>query len=74
MRGAILPLPQYAFTAWCLVKHRDNFTFTFYYVYAMLVSPGIPTSSPFFRATGKCLLEVEAESHATVTRNVKFHS
>jgi hypothetical protein len=29
MRGAILPLPQYAFMAWCLVKHRDNFTFTF---------------------------------------------
>jgi hypothetical protein len=24
--------PQYAFTAWCLVKHRDNFTFTFYFV------------------------------------------
>jgi hypothetical protein len=22
--------PQYVFTAWCLVKHRDNFTFTFY--------------------------------------------
>jgi hypothetical protein len=21
---------QYAFTAWCLVKHRDNFTFTFH--------------------------------------------
>jgi hypothetical protein len=31
MSGAILPLPQYAFMAWCLVKkHRDNFTFTFY--------------------------------------------
>jgi hypothetical protein len=29
MRGAIIPLPQYAFMAWCLVKHRDNFTFTF---------------------------------------------
>jgi hypothetical protein len=28
MRGAIPPLPQYAFMAWCLVKHRDNFTFT----------------------------------------------
>jgi hypothetical protein len=27
MRGAIPPLPQYAFMAWCLVKHRDNFTF-----------------------------------------------
>jgi hypothetical protein len=21
--------PQYAFMVWCLVKHRDNFTFTF---------------------------------------------
>jgi hypothetical protein len=27
MRGALLPLPQYAFMAWCLVKHRGNFTF-----------------------------------------------
>jgi hypothetical protein len=26
MRGAIPPLPQYAVMAWCLVKHRDNFT------------------------------------------------
>jgi hypothetical protein len=29
MRGAIHLLPQYVFMAWCLVKHRDNFTFTF---------------------------------------------
>jgi hypothetical protein len=28
MRGAIPPLPQYVFMAWCLIKHRDNFTFT----------------------------------------------
>jgi hypothetical protein len=27
MRGAIPPLPQYAFMAWCIVKHRDSFTF-----------------------------------------------
>jgi hypothetical protein len=27
MRVAIPPLPQYVFMAWCLVKHRDNFTF-----------------------------------------------
>jgi len=27
MSGAMLPLPRYAFMAWCLVKHRDNFTF-----------------------------------------------
>jgi len=25
--GAIPPLPLYDFIAWCLVKHRDNFTF-----------------------------------------------
>jgi hypothetical protein len=30
MRGAIPPLPQYFFIARCLVKHRDNFIFTFY--------------------------------------------
>jgi hypothetical protein len=29
MSGAIPPLPQYVFMAWCLVKHGDNFTFTF---------------------------------------------
>jgi hypothetical protein len=28
MRGAILPLPQYVFMAWCSVKHRDNCSFT----------------------------------------------
>jgi hypothetical protein len=30
MSGAMLPLPQYGFIAWCLVKHRGNFTFTFF--------------------------------------------
>jgi hypothetical protein len=29
MRGVIPPLSQYALMAWCLVKHRDNYTFTF---------------------------------------------
>jgi hypothetical protein len=29
MHGALPPLPQYTLMAWCLVKHRDNFTFTF---------------------------------------------
>jgi hypothetical protein len=28
MCGCMPPLPQYAFMAWCLVKHRDNFIFT----------------------------------------------
>jgi hypothetical protein len=29
MGGAIRTLPQYTFMSWCLVKHKDNFTFTF---------------------------------------------
>jgi hypothetical protein len=29
MQDAITPLPQYVFMAWCLVKHRDNFSVTF---------------------------------------------
>jgi hypothetical protein len=29
MNRAIPPLSQYAFMAWCSVKHRDNFNFTF---------------------------------------------
>jgi hypothetical protein len=29
MSGAIPPLSHYAFMAWCLVKHKDNFTFYF---------------------------------------------
>jgi hypothetical protein len=32
MSGVIPSLPQYAFMAWSLVKHRDNFTFTFYLI------------------------------------------
>jgi hypothetical protein len=28
MRGAIPPLPQYAFMEWCLVTHRNTLTFT----------------------------------------------
>jgi hypothetical protein len=27
--------PQYAFMAWCLVKHRDNFTFTFAFTWSI---------------------------------------
>jgi hypothetical protein len=27
MRGAVPPLPRYVSMEWCLVKHRDNFTF-----------------------------------------------
>jgi len=29
-RGAMCNEVRYVFRAWCLVKHRENFTFTFY--------------------------------------------
>jgi hypothetical protein len=40
MRGAIPPLPQYAFMTWCSVieKHGDNFTFTVY-IYKTTILP-----------------------------------
>jgi hypothetical protein len=31
MRRAVHPLLQNDFTAWCLVKHRDNFALTIYW-------------------------------------------
>jgi hypothetical protein len=33
MCGATPPLPQYVFMAWCLVKHRDDVTFTLLYLW-----------------------------------------
>jgi len=26
--GTYTPIPKYIFMGWCLVQHRDNFTFT----------------------------------------------
>jgi hypothetical protein len=37
MRGAIPPLPQYVSMAWCLVKHRDSFTFAFIPKYVICI-------------------------------------
>jgi hypothetical protein len=36
---AIPPFPQYDFMAWCLVKHRDNFTFNFIVLNTVLKTP-----------------------------------
>jgi hypothetical protein len=49
MRGAIPPIPQYAFMTWCLVKHRDSFTFT------------LPPSTPMYAGTGSNLTIYLAE-------------
>jgi hypothetical protein len=45
MRGAIPPLFQYVFIGWCLVKHRDNFTLTFYknFIHVESIGFNMPT-------------------------------
>jgi hypothetical protein len=56
MRGAIPQLPQYDFMAWCLVKHRDNFTLLLSVknkvCYEMLHRPGSGSGSGL--VTGCC--------------------
>jgi hypothetical protein len=48
MLGAIPPLPQYAFMAWCSVKkHKENFTFTFTFTYINGLVVYIHHSDPF---------------------------
>jgi len=50
MREAILPLPQYAFIVWWLVKHRDNFIFHLYGVF--LTVSGKDTKHSVTKLTG----------------------
>jgi hypothetical protein len=37
MREAILQFLQYVFMAWCLVKHRDDFTFTLIIIIMIII-------------------------------------
>jgi hypothetical protein len=49
MRGAIPPLPQYVFMAWCFVKYRDSFTFTWK---ALLLREKSQDSHPYEKENG----------------------
>jgi hypothetical protein len=62
MNGAIPPFPQYAFMAWCLVKHRDNVTFIFYlYRQCKFTSFYILSARP---------TDADVHIHVTMQRNV----
>jgi len=50
MRGSIPPFLQY-FMAWCLVKHRDNFTFTITDGYSSLAVT-LPVTLQFLKGAG----------------------
>jgi len=49
MRGAVPPLLQYVFMAWCLVKHRDNFTFLPLYLNLLSYRVNILWSEHFWK-------------------------
>jgi hypothetical protein len=60
MSGAIPPLPQYVFMAWCSVKHRDKFTFTLPY----------PSMKESCEINVKTVGGSQAESHHELTQEV----
>jgi hypothetical protein len=79
MRRAIPPIPQYAFMAWCLVKYRDNFTFTFILQNVLSISHSLRLSG----GCGRIQLQIKGRvtpmsKHHPVKANigaeVKLHS
>jgi hypothetical protein len=60
--------PQYAFMAWCLVKQRNNFTFTF--IKAVRCNP---VWSITFKVVGIdfCLFQIQTFSYSTGDRMVR---
>jgi hypothetical protein len=66
MSGAIHPLPQYAFMAWCLVKkHRENFLLLLTWNTVTVFFGGGGEYVPIFRYKGfKIRIKIPAsESH-----------
>jgi hypothetical protein len=65
MRGAIHPLPQYTFMAWCSVskKHRDKFTLTLPLPYCNELELGIKDVSDFLLIFMTCMGHKNEESY-----------
>jgi hypothetical protein len=57
MPGAILLLPQHVFTSWCLVKHRDDFTFTYLHFLCVILELGAFTTSYLETSGGSLVSE-----------------
>jgi hypothetical protein len=71
MNGAIPPRRQYAFMVWCLVKHRDNFTF-YLYIFTPRSEADSHSASqkfPVFYGTGKFVtVFIEARHWCSIPR------
>jgi hypothetical protein len=73
MRGAILPLTQYAFPAWYSVKkkHRDNFTFTILILSSHL-HLRLPSGWSFQQKYWmKCVVQFRATHEARLTNELR---
>jgi len=46
--------PEYVFMAWCLVKHRDNFTFHLYYLAVVAVVTAVAAILTYFYTFRPC--------------------
>jgi len=70
MRGAMPPLTQYVFMAWCLVKHRDNFTLL--YLYVINTEDSFRPSSMSCGRKGKMFLRLTLNTLSSFHLNKQF--
>jgi hypothetical protein len=71
MRGAIPPLPQSVFMAWCLVKHRGNFTF-FTHRYCFTIPPVSVATYVLFKKKGQASQSVLVFSADRTTESLQL--
>jgi hypothetical protein len=74
MCGAIPPLPLYVLIAWCLVKLRDNFTFTFTFIITLpatvlYANKSFVQSYHMFRVKGKVPKHIVLFLHLVIKAN-----
>jgi hypothetical protein len=65
MSGAIPPLPQYSFMAWCSVKAQGQLYFTLPYLYCFENSVRLQISNK------SCIKFIEVNDHP---KTLKFHN
>jgi len=75
MGGAVPLVPQYVFTAWCLVKHRDNFTFTTHLQLVLrLRMRGAILPLPQYVFMASCLVKRWICLHKSGSASIVIHS
>jgi hypothetical protein len=63
--------PQYVFMVWCLVKHRDNFTFTIIIIIIIIISSFLSFQTFLRKKCLNVLLKRDFLDHQLRGRNTK---